>query len=164
MNQSEFIKRIAPLRQTLLRKAYQLTEGDDSAEDIVQDVMLSLWNMRDKLDTVDSHEALAMTMVRNKFTDKWRRRGLEQASRKEYDEETAENNYEWKDQAELVKHIIDNLPHLQSTIMRMKEVEGYENEDIAQIMGCSADNVRQNLSRARRKVREEFIRLTLKRV
>ena len=45
----------------------------------------------------------------------------------------------------------------------MKEMEGYESEEIQQITGCSADSVRKNLSRARRKIREDYIKLTARR-
>lgn len=162
MNQTEFISSFIPLRERLLHKALQLTAGDDVAEDIVQETMLSLWNMRDRLDSHPNHEALAMTMVRNKFTDMWRRRRLEVSQRAEATELSCETTYEWSDEAELIKKIIDHLPPLQSTIMRMKEIENYENEEIAQIVGCSTDNIRQNLSRARKKVREEFIKQTMR--
>ena len=160
MNQTEFINAIIPLRERLLHKANQLTNGDEIAEDIVQETMLSLWNMRDKLDSHPNHEALAMTMVRNKFTDIWRRRQIEVEQRADNEDTSTDNEYEWRSEAELVKQIIAHLPTLQSTVMRMKEVEGYENCEIAQIIGCTEESVRQNLSRARRKVREEFIRQT----
>ena len=164
MNQSEFIARIVPLRQTLLSRAHRLTEDSESAEDLVQDVMLTLWDMRDKLDDYSSHEAVATTILRNKFSDQWRRKGLEQANRGETREEAIDTDYEWKDQAELIRQIIGSLPYPQSAIMKMKEIEGYENKEIASIIGCSIDNVRQHLSRARRYVREEFIRQTKRRI
>lgn len=41
--------------------------------------------------------------------------------------------------------------------MRMKDVEEYESEEIAQITGCSAEAIRSNLSRARKKVRDIYL-------
>ena len=41
----------------------------------------------------------------------------------------------------------------------MKEIEGYEMEEIMQIVGCSADNLRKNLSRARLRIREVYMRI-----
>lgn len=41
----------------------------------------------------------------------------------------------------------------------MKEIEGYEAEEIMQITGCSADNLRKNLSRARLKIRDTYMKI-----
>ncbi|WP_286375296.1 hypothetical protein [Xylanibacter rodentium] len=46
----------------------------------------------------------------------------------------------------------------------MKEMEGYEADEIMAITGCTSESLRQNLSRARRRIREEFIRITTSRV
>jgi RNA polymerase sigma-70 factor (ECF subfamily) len=42
----------------------------------------------------------------------------------------------------------------------MKDMEEYEVEEIAGIVGTQPEAVRMNLSRARKKVREEYIRWT----
>jgi RNA polymerase sigma-70 factor (ECF subfamily) len=42
----------------------------------------------------------------------------------------------------------------------MKDVEEYEVEEIAEITGTSPEAVRVNLSRARKKVREEYLKWT----
>ncbi|MDE8698171.1 sigma-70 family RNA polymerase sigma factor, partial [Bacteroides cellulosilyticus] len=53
----------------------------------------------------------------------------------------------------LMHEIINSLPTLQRTIMRMKDIEEYETEEIADITGCNPEAIRSNLSRARKKVR-----------
>ena len=60
---------------------------------------------------------------------------------------------------ELIRMIIESLPPLQSRIFRMKEIEGYTKEEIIKITGCTDESLRQNLSRARKKIREEFIKI-----
>ena len=42
-------------------------------------------------------------------------------------------------------------------IIRMKDIEEYETEEIAEITGCNAEAIRSNLSRARKKVREVYL-------
>ena len=66
---------------------------------------------------------------------------------------------EAKDSVRLVGRIVDQLPPLQRQIFRMKEIDGYEMEEIMQIVGCSADNLRKNLSRARLRIREVYMRI-----
>ena len=64
---------------------------------------------------------------------------------------------------ELIQWIVEHLPPLQRRIFRMKDIEGYETEEIEQLTGCSVDSIRKNLSRARRKIREDYIRLNERR-
>ena len=59
--------------------------------------------------------------------------------------------------------LVDRLPPLQRQIFRLKEIEDLESGEIMQICGCSADALRQNLSRARRRIQAEFIRITTER-
>lgn len=42
--------------------------------------------------------------------------------------------------------------------MRMKDIEGYETDEIAEITGCGPEAIRSNLSRARKKVRDVYLR------
>ena len=49
-------------------------------------------------------------------------------------------------------------------MFKMKEIEGYDSAEIMQITGCSAESLRQNLSRARRKILADFAKLTRMRI
>ena len=148
---------MAPLRPKLLQHAYGLTDGN-TAEDLVQDTLLRLWQMGDSLNSHANKEALALTILRNKWNDHWRRQQRfvndEELLRRQV---ASGNPY---DDQELIQLIVDSLPPLQQQIFRMKEVEGYEKEEIMLVTGCSDDSLRQNLSRARRRIRELFIKMT----
>ena len=117
--------------------------------------MLRLWEMRQKLKVHPNIEALAMTILRNKHTDYWRRRQKEQ--RLEHEDIPA---YEIHDELELISLIVGQLPPLQQQIFRMKDVEGSDKEEIMLVTGCTDESLRQNLSRARRKIKEQFIKLS----
>mgnify|MGYP002615800204 CR=1 FL=1 len=58
-----------------------------------------------------------------------------------------------------IRWLISKLPSLQQTIIRMKDVEGYELAEIAEITATPVENVRVNLSRARKKIRKQFLQL-----
>ena len=47
------------MRPTLLRQALRYMEDADEAEDVVQDVLLKLWFLRNRLDHYRNIEALA---------------------------------------------------------------------------------------------------------
>ena len=75
MRTEEFNHIILPMRSDLKAYALRLTESDDNAEDLVQEVMLRLWDMRQNIQAEDNLKALAITIMRNKFYDQCRHEG-----------------------------------------------------------------------------------------
>ena len=161
MELKQFKIDMLPLRDKLLNYARKLTEDPSDAEDAVQEIMLKLWNMRQKLDEYQSIEALAMTMTHHLCMDIWRAKRPDSLSREQVQapsqSATPERLLEEKDEFRLMREIIDSLPTLQRTIIQMKDVQEYETEEIAEITGCSAEAIRSNLSRARKKVRDIYL-------
>ena len=166
MEIERFITDVIPLRKKLLAFVNNLAGSQVEAEDIVQDVFLKLWTIRDGLDKYDNVEALAMRITKNKTLDELKR------CRSESLENTAlsgqlirlstpdpETIAEQNDMANHVKRLIRELPALQQSIIQMKDVEGYELQEIATITGTQIEAVRVNLSRARKKLREQLIQL-----
>lgn len=160
MELERFKIEVLPLRPKLLRYARRLTGSEEDGEDVVQEVLLRMWNHRQELEQYRSIEAFAMTLTHNASMDLYRRThdsqtldGLQIDAGSHNPEQLLEIN----DQVRLVREIIGSLPPLQQTIMRMKDVEGYESEEIAQITGCSPESVRANLSRARKRVRDVYL-------
>lgn len=161
MELKQFKITVLPLRDKLLNYARRLTEDSSDAEDTVQEVMLKLWNLRQKLDEYRNIEAVAMTMTHHLCMDIWRAKRpdtipLEQVQAAA-SAGTPERLLEERDEFKLMQEIIDSLPTLQRTIIRMKDIEEYETEEIAEITGCNAEAIRSNLSRARKKVREIYL-------
>ena len=160
MELKQFKIAVLPLRNKLLNYARKLTDDHSDAEDAVQEVMLKLWNLRLKLDEYHSIEALAMTMTNHTCIDFWRGIHMDNLSlvsvQAASPSATPERLLEEKDEFRLMREIIGTLPPLQQTILRMKDVEEYENEEIAEITGCGAEAIRSNLSRARKKVRDIY--------
>ena len=166
MELETFKIRVIPLRKKLLAYTVGLAGNQVEAEDIVQEVFLKLWSMRDRLDAYESVEALAFKMSRNKTLDELKRsrsESLENIAVSDYNACIATSNpetiVEQKDLADHIKRFIGMLPTLQQTIVRMKDVEGYELSEIATITDTQIESVRVNLSRARKRLREQLIQL-----
>ena len=67
MRTEEFNHIILPMRSDLKEYALRLTESDDNAEDLVQEVMLRLWDMRHDIKAEDNLKALAITSCATSF-------------------------------------------------------------------------------------------------
>lgn len=162
MELKEFKIIVLPLRAKPLNYARKLTDEPEDAEDAVQEVLLKLWNKRLELEQYRSIEAFAMTLTHNICIDMWRCKRNDTLSldivQAASPTGTPERLLEIKDEIRLMHEIIDSLPNLQRTIMRMKDIEGYETDEIAEITGCGPEAIRSNLSRARKKVRDVYLR------
>lgn len=154
---------VLPLREKLLNVSRRITEDRVDAEDIVQESLLKLWLMRSELDRYASVEAFAVQMVKNLSIDHLRARHLESfpLERLSLDSggRSPDEQLEQEDAVAYVRVLISRLPSLQQTIIRMKDIEGYELQEIADITDTQVEAVRVNLSRARKKIREQFLQL-----
>lgn len=165
MELNQFKITVVPLRSKLLNYARKLTDDSSDAEDVVQEVMLKLWNIRQKLEEYNSIEALAVRITHNLCMDMWRSKRTDQVSLDQVpvvsQTVNPERVLEGNDEIRLMREIISSLPTLQQTIIRMKDIEEYETEEIAQITGCSSESIRSNLSRARKKVRDIYLKIKM---
>ena len=163
MELETFKSTVLPLRDKLLKYSVKLTDDGADAEDIVQKAFLKLWYIRDRLDGYQSVEALSVQVVKNLCLDKLRSKRMDRMPENSEsilaDAVTPEQLLEQHDAVAIIGRLIQQLPTLQQCIIRMKDVEGYELSEIAQITGTQIESVRVNLSRARKKVREQFLML-----
>jgi RNA polymerase sigma-70 factor (ECF subfamily) len=162
MTTEAFKENILPLNRKLLGFANRFMQDIDDSKDIVQEIYVKLWNMRTELDKYNSVEALAMRMTRNLCLDKIKLKktvpliGIE---KNESEEESLkkEKQTETKLAYERAKNAINKLDEPQKTIMQLRDIEGYDYEEIAQILNMNVNTIRVNLSRARKKIREYLL-------
>ncbi len=163
MDQLRFKQEVLPLRGQMLIYARRFFDNKEDAEDIVQELFLKLWYMRNELSDYNNLAALSVTIVKNLSINKLRVLQREPGNLdglQMTDEETSlYHQLEMKDQLNHVMQIISQLPDLQQSILRMKHIEGYEVEEIAELTGSTPEAIRMNLSRGRKKVKELFFNL-----
>jgi RNA polymerase sigma-70 factor (ECF subfamily) len=75
----------------------------------------------------------------------------------EYIEPNPHQQTEIRDLATRIRSMIDNLPELQRTIIRMRDVEEMEISEIAYVTLITENAVSVNLSRARQKIRDQIL-------
>ena len=162
MDIQTFKIQVFPVREKVYRLSLRMLRCDAEAEDTAQEVMLKLWTMRHQLATYRSVEALAIQITKNICINKLRTR--KRSSNDAFDTmqestPTPDLQLETADTMETVACIIERLPETQRMVIRLRDIEGYQPAEIAEILGCEESAVRMNLSRARKKVREEFFKI-----
>ena len=165
MNPERFKAEVLPIREKLFRIAWKMLEEEQDAEDATQEVFLKLWHIRDSLDRYDSIIAFATTVTKNICIDRLRiRERQDSLDDMFYEKAGSDNPYlqlERKNTESILRAIIEKLPPLQQAILKMKDIEDYEVDQIAEITGTQIEAIRMNLSRARKKVREEYLKMTI---
>ena len=161
MEQHKFEIEAKRIRPAIFRLAVRYTEDTDEAEDVTLDVMLKLWFMRERLDGYRSIDALAMVITKHLCLNRKRGIHVERVGLEEglyiMGDETPERMIIKEERMEELLALIATLPDLQQAILRMKHIEGFEVEEIARLTGSTPIAIRTNLSRARKKVREQFL-------
>ncbi len=160
MKQSDRItSAFTALREQMLSLAERITGNRDDAADAVQDAFVKLWQQRGRFESARHAQGAGMMTVRTTSIDMARRNShrtvvpVEQAV--ETVDEVTDNESSLAYQQ--VRKIIDNdLSRSQQMIIDMREMQGMEFEDIASRMNMTAANVRVELSRARKRVREIY--------
>lgn len=164
MDRNRFKIEVLPLKNKLYRFAARLLDDVDEAQDAVQEVFIKLWNLRDKLHTYNSVEAFAMTVTKNHCLDRIKsRRTVSMEQTKTYlyavnEDDDTERQTEVKDTVNFIRQLMGELPEQQKLVMQLRDIEGYEFEEIEQILDLSVNTIRVNLSRARKKIRDLYLK------
>ena len=146
---------VKAMRPMLLNVARGILDSDEEAEDVVQDAMLRLWQLREE--PIRNVRGFARIVVRNLSLSKIRRKPLTvdigQADAAVSDDNT---ETERNEQIDRMMALVDALPTMQQTVLRLRHMQDMSMADIASLIGTSEVAVRQSLSRARRSIIEQF--------
>lgn len=160
MDAEHFKREFLPFHRKLYFIAYRLLENAADAEDLVQEAYLKMWDKREGLAVISNPEAFSVILVKNMCFDLLRS-GKYTLSRQSVELNEVYNvsqadDFEVRDEACQVRNIIARLPEQQQRIVTLRDVKGCSFEEIEHATGLNATNVRVLLSRARKKIREEF--------
>jgi len=163
MTIEEFKINLLPLKNRIFRLSFSLLNNRDDAEDAAQEVLVKIWKMKNKLDDIKNKEAFAMTVTRNHCLDKLKSKRNKFFSLNEeitkQEESTPYEAVEAADMVITVKKVMQKLPEQQRTIVHLRDIEGYDYEEIMNITGWAMNYLRVNLSRGRKSIKEAIIKM-----
>lgn len=159
MSTEEFKAKILPHYRYMYRIAASVMRSDYEAADVVQDVMLRLYERRDQLDEVTDIRFYCAYVIRNACLNIIRRRKEYMSIEEIFDIDSSQDIHtalEWKDMSDKVGKAMNRLPADQRNAFKLSAFGGFSNAEIADMLGISQGNVRVLLSRARNKIKELF--------
>ena len=151
-----------PFKDKVFRLAKRLLVSTDEAEDATQELILKLWKNKDKLSEYKNVEAFAMTMTKNYCFDQLKSKRANNLtlvhSNYTSNDISLERMVELSDSVDYVHQIIEGLTEQQKLIIQLRDIEDYDFDEIAEIVGIKPTAIRVALSRARKTVREQLIK------
>ncbi len=154
-------EQIAPrMRQKVMETLcrYQLDRME--CEDIAQEVLLRLWQMRNELAQVRSIDALVTVMARRLAITSMRHSAMpsieENVRFDTGDDNTPIVQLETKENEEWLEEKLKRLPDTQRAVLQMRQIEHRSVEEISRLLSIDNRSVSTLLARARRSLLEEI--------
>ena len=157
MNTKRYNKVVEELSNRLYRFVLKSLKDEESAQDIVQEAFLKLWQNRHKIE--EGKEKAWMFTTSYNLMINWIKKNKRMSRMEEggYQIPMAANddfvNREWLEQG------LDKLTELQRSIILLRDLEGYSYKDVGDILGLNESQVKVYLFRSRNKLKEHLEKL-----
>jgi RNA polymerase sigma-70 factor (ECF subfamily) len=137
--------------------SYRITGNQDEAEDALQEAFISAFRSLDSYRGEATFGSWLKRIVVNKAINALKKRKMESFPEDEEfdipDVET-ESQYEPALSVEKLRKAIESLPDGYRTVLSLYLVEGYDHQEIAEILNITESTSKSQLNRAKNKLRE----------
>ena len=161
MNTELFDKIYLSITDKIYRLAIVMLGDSNEAQDVVQDLYENLRNKGASLNISKNIEASILRSGKNLCIDKLRRRKRTQKIPEQIIPPENIDGNSTIGRVFLREHLmrmIALLPEKQRIVIQLRDIEGYNFNEIAEIMESDEATIRVTLSRARKKIKEELIK------
>ena len=160
MTQSEYLTIVMPFKDKVFRLAKRLLVSNEEAEDATQEILLKLWNNKERMQDYKNVEAFSMTMTKNFCLDKLKSKHAQNLKivHNNYEDNNAslQKQVEVRDSLDWVGKIMEELPEQQKIIIQLRDIEQYDFSEISKMLDMNETAIRVSLSRARKTLREKL--------
>jgi RNA polymerase sigma-70 factor (ECF subfamily) len=139
---------------------FLITKCEQTSEDIVHDVFISLWIRKDRLSEIKDIHSYLYFMSRNFAIDHLRRKKVERQALKDWGyrqpKEFYNNSYFEKEFNQTMHDAIAFLPAQQKLIYQLKRECGLEKKRIAQHLNISPNTVKASMQNALKRIKKKL--------
>ena len=139
--------------------------SSEEAKDVVQEVMIKVWNGREQMAEVQNMEAWCMRITKNLSLDKLRSRqrratdSIEEGFEVRQEALSPHENTELNESMLRINQLIAALPEKQRQVIHLRDIEGYSYNEICEMLELDISQVKVSLFRARNAVREKLVKM-----
>ena len=145
--------------QHLYTLALRLTKSDEVAKDIIQEVLMKLWEHRNIIHSIKNKEAWLYKLTENKVVDFLRKAAADDRLKKKIWDNLqhilneTEQHLEAKEYNQVIQKAIEQLPPQRRLIYQLNKEEGMDYQQIATELQLSKHTVKNQLFSAIHSVR-----------
>lgn len=166
-NESRFSQQIQPHLQRLYKQAYRLTVNQDDAEDLVQDLLLRLYEKDIDFETIEKLSNWLLRSLYHQFIDNCRKKSRRPIDDKEeksdeiiasmWDEhESPHLIHEQTNSTKKLQNAIKNLKPNEQALISLHDMEGYSLSELSEILELPLGTLKSRLHRARHTLRDNL--------
>jgi len=150
----------------LMEKAIRILHSQFDAEEVVQDLLLRIWNTRDSLNILNVEHYLH-TGVRYGCVSAFRLLLKEEKNWEYYkvflprEADSAETAFIKQETGEVIEKLIAELPSLTQQIFRLKVIDGLTFMEISKQLKCSKKTIEYHLLKSKKILKSELHHLLL---
>ena len=160
MKTKEFKERVISMSERLYPMVSRMLGNTANAEDAIQEIMIKLWERRRQIKNHPNLPAFIFLTARNYCLDLIKKK---KPPEDQYDAKTQllasepeHDTYEWQELKRNIEEVLEGLPEQQKEVMIMRDLDGMEFIEIAELTKLRVDHIRVLLSRARQQVAIEL--------
>jgi len=140
--------------------AFTLTKSRETARDLVQEIFIKIWLLREELPQKDNFRNFLFIVARNHILDELRRKVKEDPFTDQlqiwFKESPiqADQQLLYHESQALIHQAVSNLPEQQRQVYLLTRENGWTQEEIAQHLQVSKNTVKTHMARALTAIRE----------
>jgi RNA polymerase sigma factor (sigma-70 family) len=158
MTAREYNTAVDQFSDNIYRFALKHLKNEMSAKDIVQETFTKVWIKHEEVSS-DKVKSYLFTTAYHAIVD-W----IKKDGRNGDIEKTSGSNSEFSisfDLREVLNEALDRLPEIQKTVVLLRDYEGYNYHEIAEVTGLNESQVKVYIFRARQTLKEYIKRVDL---
>lgn len=138
-------------------KLLQLVKSEEVAQDLLQDIFMKIWQMREDIHVERSFGALLYTMASNlsfnAYRDAVREQNRRSAAHKQEAYTHVEEELQYDETNQLLEQALSSLTERQRQVYTMHKLEGKSYKEIAEQLQISHSAINQHLQLANKHIR-----------
>ena len=156
LTERDYNKVVDKLSDGIYRFALRCCDDSEGAADAVQDAFVALWERREEVEDMEAARRFLLVVAKNRLYDLWRHKAvrLSYSADMMTTESVADDSVERMVMRDEIERALAALSVRQRTMLTLHDIEGYEYEEIAEMLGEEYTAVQVTVFRARIKMRK----------
>jgi RNA polymerase sigma-70 factor (family 1) len=161
-NEAAFVELFEHYKDSIYSIAFRLTHSTVLAEEIVQDIFLTIWLRKTQLRSIQSFKAYLFVITRNEASRALKRIarnyriGLQGGEADLLAHNETDNSILAREYQSLLQTAVDRLPKQQRQVYRLIKEEQLKREEVAHLLHLRPDTVKYHLAEAMKNIRAFF--------